>query len=174
MASPAAREPPQHQRGASRSGPPLASTWQSAPPQGVSQDTSSKFVAGASAPAACAVPTPDAPDFWLLLGPREGAAAIVPQAGGPATQVSINLVSVAFKGTVSLSLDTTQGGTALTGVSGRRSPQQLSLTSTGPLTPVPTALTITTTSATPEGFAIGAAIGGRQDPVGNLRNISNS
>ena len=125
------------------------SAWQS----GIGQDTNSQFVPEASAPSQCELPKPDAPDFWLVLGPRGGAAAIVPQAGGPAIQVPINLVSVGFTGSVSLSFDTTQAaGSTVSGVSGSFSPQNLSLAPTDAPTPLPSTLTITTTSATPNGF----------------------
>ncbi len=105
------------------------STWQSAPPDGVSQDSGSTFTPKASSPSPsqCSLPTPDAPDFWLVLGPRQGAAAIVAQAGGSA-QVPLNLVSVGYSGTVSLSLDTSQEeGVHVTGVGGSFSPQQIAL-----------------------------------------------
>jgi hypothetical protein len=129
------------------------SKWQSAPPDGVGQDSSSKFVPKASAPAQCAPPKPDIPDFWLVLGPRQGAAVIVPQAGGAAAQVSLNLVSLGFTGTVSLTLDTTQaGGSGVSGVSGSFSPAKVSLTPGSPLAPVSSTLTIATTSSTPDGF----------------------
>ena len=131
---------------------PLA-TWQSAAPQGVGQDTSSQFVPKAPVPAQCALPQPDISDFWLVLGTRTGAAAIVPQAGGPAIQVPVSLVSLGFTGTVSLSVDTEQAvGGAVSGVSGSFSPQQVSLSSSNPPTPIASTLTITTTSATPDGF----------------------
>ncbi len=113
------------------------STWQSPPPQGVGQDTNSQFVPGGSAPQQCALPQPDIADFWLLLGPRGGAAAVVPEAGGPAIQVPINLVSVGFTGNVSLSFDTTQeGGSAISGVTGTISPASASLSPSDPLAPL--------------------------------------
>ena len=128
------------------------STWQSPPPQGVGQDANSQFVPAASAPQQCALPKVDIPDFWLVLGPRAGAAAIVPEAGGPALPVSVDLVSLGFTGNVSLTLDTTQDGVALSGVTGNFSPQVLALSPSYPLTALPSTLTITTTSATPNGF----------------------
>ena len=129
------------------------SAWQSPPPQGVGQDTSSQFVPGASVPQQCALPKPDIPDFWLILGPRGGKAAIVPQAGGPAIQISLSLFSLGFTGSVSLSLDTTQeGGVPVSGVTGTFSPQGLSLSPSSPPVPLASTLTITTTSATPNGF----------------------
>jgi hypothetical protein len=129
------------------------STWQSPPPDGVGQDTSSTFVPHASAPSQCALPKPDIPNFWLILGLREGAAAIVPHAGGSAIQVPLNLVSLDFTGTVSLTVDTTQpDGAKVSGVSAAFSPQKLSLAPSYPLAPAPSTLTITTTSATPDGF----------------------
>ena len=101
----------------------------------------------------CALPKPDIADVWLVLGPRGGAAAITPEAGGPAIQVPVNLVSVGFTGSVSLSLDTTQAdGSPVTGVSGTFSPANVSLSPGAPLTPIPSTLTIATTSATPNGF----------------------
>jgi hypothetical protein len=129
------------------------STWQSPPPQGVGQDTNSQFVPRASAPSQCALPKPDNPDFWLVLGPRGGKAAIVPQPGGPAVQVPLSLFSLGFTGNVSLSLDTTQeDGSAVSGVTGTFSPQGLSLSPSYPPAPLASTLTITTTSATPNGF----------------------
>ena len=128
------------------------STWQSAPPDGVGQDSGSTFTPKASAPSQCSLPTPDAPDFWLVLGPRQGAAAIVAQAG-ESTQVSLNLVSVGYSGTVSLSLDTSQEqGVGVAGVGGSFSPQKVALSSGNSLTPVASTLTVTTTSSTPDGF----------------------
>jgi hypothetical protein len=129
------------------------STWQSPPPQGVGQDTNSQFVPQAPAPQQCAVPKPDIADFWLVLGPRGGAAAIVPEAGGPAIPVPFSLFSLGFTGNVSLSFDATQpGGSPVAGVTGSLSPQTFSLSPGAPLTPVPGTLTVTTTSATPNGF----------------------
>jgi len=129
------------------------STWQSPPPQGVGQDTNSQFMPAASIPQQCALPKPDSADFWLVLGPRGGAAAIVAAAGGPAIEVPVSLVSLGFTGNVSLSFDTTQeGGSPVTGVTGTFSPQNLSLSPSYPLAPLPSTLTITTTSATPNGF----------------------
>jgi hypothetical protein len=131
---------------------PLA-TWQSPPPQGVGQDTSSQFVPGASPPPQCALPKPDIPDFWLILGPRGGAAAIVPQAGGPAVQVPLSLFSLGFTGNVSLSLDTTQeGGGSVSGITATFSPASVPLAPSYPLSPAASTLTITTTTATPNGF----------------------
>jgi len=128
-------------------------TWQSPPPQGVGQDTNSQFVPGAAAPSQCALPKPDIPDFWLILGPRGGAAAIVPQAGGPAVPVPLSLFSLGFTGNVSLSLDTTQvSGIPLSGLTGTFSPQALALSPSSFLTPLLSTLTITTTSATPNGI----------------------
>jgi hypothetical protein len=125
------------------------SGWQS----GTGQDKSSQFETQASAPSQCQLPAPDIADFWLVMGPRAGAAAIVPQAGGPAIQVPVNLVSLGFTGNVSLSFDTTQtGGTPVAGVSGSLSPANVSLSPGDPLTPVPSTLTITTASGTPNGF----------------------
>ena len=126
------------------------SAWQS----GTGQDTQSTFVPQAQAPQQCTLPEPDAPDFWLVVGPRTGAAAVVPTAGGPPIQVPLYLVSLGFTGNVSLSLDTIQqeGGSPISGVSGAFSPQELGLSSSSTLTPVPTTLTISTTSGTPEGF----------------------
>ena len=130
------------------------STWQSPPPQGVGQDSSSTFVPNASAPSQCtSIPSPDIADFWLVLGPRGGAAAIVPQAGGPAINVPIALFSLGFTGNISLSFDATQaGGSPVAGVSGTFSPQSLPLAPGAPLTPVTSTLTVTTTTATPDGF----------------------
>jgi hypothetical protein len=128
------------------------STWQSPPPQGVGQDTNSQFVPAPTAPQQCALPKPDIADFWLVLGPRGGAAGIVPQAGGSAIQVPLSLSSLGFTGNISLSLDTTQqGGSPLSGVTGTFSPQSLSLSPSNPPLPVPGTLTISTTSATPDG-----------------------
>ena len=129
------------------------STWQSPPPAGVGQDTNSTFVPAAPAPQQCALPKVDIPDFWLLLGPRGGAAAIVPEAGGPAIQVSLNLVSLGFTGNISLSFDTSQaGGSTVPGITGTFSPQSVPLSPSYPLTAIPSTLTLTTTSATPNGF----------------------
>ena len=129
------------------------STWQQSPPQGIGQDTNSQFVPEATAPQQCALPKPDVADFWLVLGPHEGGAAIVPQGGGPAIQVSVNLVSLDFAGSISLSLDTTQpSGSKVSGVSGSFSPQSLALTASDAMASVPSLLTVTTTSATPNGF----------------------
>lgn len=129
------------------------STWQSAPPKGIGQDTNSQFVSDAAAPAQCTLPNPDIADFWLVLGPRGGAAAIAQTAGGPAIQIPLDLVSLGFTGSVSLSLDTTQeDGSAIAGVSGSFSPATISLTPSNPLTPIPSTLTIATTSSTPNGF----------------------
>jgi hypothetical protein len=131
---------------------PLA-TWQSPPPQGVGQDANSQFVPGALAPQQCALPKADMPDFWLVLGPRGGAAAIVPQAGGPAINIPLSLFSLGFTGNVSLSFDATQeGGVPVSGVTGAFSPASVSLVPSYPLTPVPSTLTITTASATPNGI----------------------
>jgi Protein of unknown function (DUF1565) len=131
---------------------PLA-TWQSPSPQGVGQDTASQFEPGASAPQQCALPQPDIPDFWLVLGPRGGAAVVVPQPGGPVMRVPINLFSLGFTGTVSLSVDTTQtGGSTVTGVSGSFSPQSLALSANDFVNPVASTLTIATASSTPDGF----------------------
>ncbi len=126
------------------------SAWQS----GTGQDTQSTFVPQAQAPQQCTLPQPDAPDFWLVAGPRTGAAAVAPTAGGPPIQVPLYLVSLGFTGNVSLSLDTIQqeGGSPISGVSGTFSPQALALSSNSTLTPVPTTLTISTTSSTPDGF----------------------
>jgi hypothetical protein len=79
---------------------------------------------------------------------------VVPTAGGQPVQVPIYLVSLDFSGNVSLSLDTTQqeGGSPVSGVSGSFSPQPLMLSENSTLTPVPTTLTISTTSSTPNGF----------------------
>jgi hypothetical protein len=125
------------------------SAWQS----GTGQDSSSQFAPGAPVPSQCALPKPDIADFWLVLGPRGGAAAIIPQAGGPAIDVPVYLVSLGFTGSVSLTLDTTQpnGGPA-TGVTGTFSAGSLALSPGNPLTPLPSTLTITTTSSTPNGF----------------------
>jgi len=129
------------------------STWQSAPPAGVGQDTNSQFVPGGTAPAQCALPAPDIADFWLVLGPRGGAAAIVPTAGGAVIPVPIDLVSLGFTGNVSLRLDTTQvGGSPVAGISGSFSPQTISLSRGNPLTPIPSTLTIATSAETPDGF----------------------
>ncbi len=130
------------------------STWQSAPPQGAGQDTQSTFVPQATVPQQCALPAPDLPDFWLVVGPRTGAASVVPTAGGPPIQIPIYLVSLGFAGNVSLSLDTIQqeAGSPISGVSGSFSPQALALSSESTLTPVPATLTLSTTSSTPEGF----------------------
>ncbi len=129
------------------------STWQSPPPQGVGQDTNSQFLPKAPSPQQCAVPKPDIADFWLLLGPRGGAAAIVPQAGGPAIKVPLSLFSLGFTGNVSLGFDTTQpGGLPVAGVTGSFSSQTLSLSPGIPLAPLLNTLTITTTTATPDGF----------------------
>jgi len=129
------------------------STWQSPPPQGIGQDTSSQFVPASSAPQECALPKVDIPDFWLVLGPRAGAAAIVREAGGPALQISLYLVSLGFTGEVSLSFDATQaGGSPVSGVTGTFSPQSLPLSPSYPLTAIPSTLTLATTSATPNGF----------------------
>ncbi len=125
------------------------SQWQS----GTGQDSSSQFVTDAPVPAQCALPKPDAADFWLVLGPRGGHAAIVPQAGGPAVQVPVYLVSLGFTGSVSLTLDTTQAdGSPAAGVAGTFSAAGVSLAPGSPLTPLPSTLTITTTSSTPNGF----------------------
>jgi hypothetical protein len=125
------------------------SEWQS----GTGQDSSSQFVSNASVPQQCALPKPDAADFWLVLGPHGGHAAIVPQAGGPAIQVPVYLVSLGFTGSVSLSLDTTQpSGAPAVGVAGGFSAGSLALSPGSPLSPLPSTLTITTTSATPNGF----------------------
>jgi hypothetical protein len=129
------------------------STWQSPPPQGVGQDASSQFVPAATPPKQCAIPQPDIPDFWLVLGPRGGAAAIVAQAGGPAIEVPVFLFSLGFTGNVSLSLDTTQtGGAPISGVSGTFSPQSIPLSPSDPPAALPSTLMITTTSATANGF----------------------
>ena len=130
------------------------STWQSAPPQGIGQDTNSKFVPQASPPSQCSsIPKPDVADFWLVMGPRGGAAAEVPQAGGPAIDVPLALFSLGFTGNVSLSFDATQtGGSPVAGVTGTFSPQTLPLAPGAPLTPVASTLTVATTTATPDGF----------------------
>ncbi len=129
------------------------STWQESPPNGVGQDTNSQFVPEATVPQQCDVPKPDIADFWLVLGPRAGAAAIVPQAGGPALPVSVYLVSLGFTGDVSLSFDSTQpDGSAVAGVHGSFSPANLALTPGNPLTPLASTLTLTTASGTPNGF----------------------
>jgi len=129
------------------------SVWQSASPQGVGQDTQSTFVPQAPVPQQCSLPEPDAADFWLVVGPHTGAAAVVPTAGG-SIPVPIYLVSLGFSGSVSLSLDTTQqeGGSPVSGVSGVFSTPALTLSADSTLTPVPTTLTISTTASTPEGF----------------------
>jgi len=125
------------------------SAWQS----GTGQDSSSQFVPGAPVPQQCVLPKPDLADFWLVLGPRGGAAAIIPQAGGPAIDVPVYLVSLGFTGSVTLSLNTTQpDGAPATGVSGAFSAGSLALSPGNPLTPRPSTLTITTTSSTPNGF----------------------
>jgi hypothetical protein len=99
------------------------------------------------------MPKQDNTDFWLVLGPRGGAAAIIPQAGGPAIDVPVYLVSLGFTGSVTLSLDTTQpDGSPATGVAGSFSAGSLALSPGNPLTPIPSTLTITTTSSTPNGF----------------------
>ena len=131
---------------------PLA-TWQASPPEGIGQDTESQFVPKATAPSECTLPKPDTPDFWLVLGPRGGRAVIAPQAGGPAIQAPVSLVSLGFTGAVSLSFDTTQeGGSPVSGVTGTFSPQRLSLSPDNFLTPAESTLTITTTIGTPDGF----------------------
>jgi hypothetical protein len=110
-------------------------------------------VPGAPVPSQCALPKPDIADFWLVLGPRGGAAAIIPQAGGPAIDVPVYLVSLGFTGTVTLSLDTTQpDGAPATGVAGSFGAGSLALLPGNPLTPLPSTLTITTTASTPNGF----------------------
>jgi hypothetical protein len=125
------------------------SQWQS----GTGQDSSSQFVTDAPIPQQCALPNPDIADFWLVLGPRGGHAAIVPQAGGPAVEVPLYLVSLGFTGSVSLTLDTTQAdGSLATGVAGAFSAASVSLSPSNPQTPLPSTLTITTTSSTPNGF----------------------
>jgi hypothetical protein len=129
------------------------STWQSPPPTGLGQDTSSTFVPHASAPAQCAMPNPDIPDFWVILGLPHGASAIIPQAGGPATQVQMSLFSLGFTGNVSLSLDTTQtDGSTVPGLTGTFSASSVSLSPANPPVPIPDTLTLTTTSATPDGY----------------------
>lgn len=129
------------------------STWQSAPPTGIGQDTNSEFVPEATPPTQCSLPTPDIADFWLVLGPRGGAAAIVPTAGGPSIPVPIDLVSLGVTGNVSLSLDTTQpAGSPVAGLSGSFSPQTISLSPGNPLTPIPSTLTVATSAETPNGF----------------------
>ncbi len=129
------------------------STWQASPPTGAGQDTSSTFSANATPPSQCALPTPDSPDFWLVVGTRDGAAAIIPQAGAADAQVPIVLTSIGFTGAISLSLDTTQSeGVKVAGVTGSFSPQSFPLSPSNPPVPVASTLTISTTSSTPEGF----------------------
>ena len=129
------------------------STWQSPPPEGVGQDANSQFVPKAPAPQKCAVPKPDIADFWLVLGPRGGAAAIVREAGAPAIKVPLSLFSLGFTGNISLSFDATQpGGSPVSGLTGSFSPQAFALSPGDPLTPLPGTLTLTTTTATANGF----------------------
>jgi hypothetical protein len=128
------------------------SVWQSAPPEGVGQDSNSTFVPEAAAPEQCALPNPDLSDFWLVVGPRQGAAVVVPQAGGPAVRVPFSLFSLGFTGDISLSLDTTQaGGPPLSGVTASFSPGSVTLSPTNPPVPIPGTLTLSTTSAVPNG-----------------------
>jgi hypothetical protein len=131
---------------------PLA-TWQSPPPTGVGQDTNSSFVPGASAPAQCALPNPDIPDFWVVLGLPHGATTIVPQAGGPAIQVQMSLFSLAYTGNISLTFDSTQtNGSPVPGLSAAFSASAVALSPANPPVPIPDTLTLTTTSATPDGY----------------------
>ena len=65
----------------------------------------------------------------------------------------LSLFSLGFTGNISLSFDTTQaGGSPVSGLTGSFSQPTFSLSPNAPLTPLPGTLTITTTSATPNGF----------------------